>query len=147
MSSPNLKHVWYSDYIKKSDAELRASDNGPELKSGRFFQLVERTSKSDPITTISKRDFGAEYQQSLPSISGDQKLLCMPRFDCSGGEDGSKEGIIDVFDCEAEEFWRKGDSIDRSDEHYKFSLKMSDEADVGTYMRVVFSETNKFACI
>ena len=136
--------VWYKDYVKKSDNELQELEERPEPKAGRYFQLVERKSKSDPISTISKREFGDKYLHSLPVLSHDQKLLCMPRFD--GNSEGEK-GIIDVFDCESLDFWQKEEPLDVSDESYKFSLKMSDDNDVKSFKSVSFSESKRFVCI
>ena len=58
---------------------------------------MERTSKTDPISTIGKRYFGGDYESCLPCISDNQKLICMPRFNPS--DETNVEKIIDVFDC------------------------------------------------
>ena len=76
----------------------------------------------------------------------------MPRFEFEDDEGDKDENnndgaFIDIFDCESEEFWLREAPLDRSDEGYKCTLRLTDSKDVAGYKRVAFSENNRFACV
>ena len=114
------------------------------LEEGRYFQFVERTTANDPINTKNKRYFGPMYTNSLPCSSGDQELICMPRFNPS--DESSGESIIDVYDCAEEEFWLRIEPLDTTDEKYKCSLRLQDN-DKRNYKEVKFSYNNRYVCV
>ena len=167
----NQKHVSYQTYLDPallsvsgdSDQEEEEEEDKKKEKTpvydnseyvadaGRHFVMYERRDAKTVLNrspTGSTRYFGLMYAKSLPVLSDDQKIICMPRF---------AEGLIDMFDCSSAEFWvdREPLSIDESTigenamQKFVGSLKLSNADSVGgepfeaaNFQTVTFSDGN-----
>ena len=86
------------------------------------------------------------YRKSVPMLSKNQELICVPRF-CTDNVDSDDEDMLDIYDCSDESFWYSRDNIDPSDvEHYKCTLKMKDR-DFESFKTVKFSTDNKYVAV
>ena len=69
-------HVSYIDYVNKT----KTKEYVKLLHGNRYFVYMQRADENSNIVTCDKRTFGKLYTNSLPLISPDNNILCMPRF-------------------------------------------------------------------
>ena len=72
------RHVHYKDYVNKTNAFEEPAEL--DVHEDRHFDYASRESHDSTIISIAKRFFSDRYRASMPFISADQKLVCMPRF-------------------------------------------------------------------
>ena len=142
-------HVSYKDYVNRS---YYASQEEPEelkVREDRHFDYVSRESHKSLIVSLAKRYFSDKYRSSMPIVSTDQKLVCMPRFALAGGTHGQimkSEDVIDVYDCSDERFWTSEKLVDIDDDFYLFSLDLGKKG-YRTFRTMDFSRNNKYLAV
>ena len=72
------KHVHYKDYVNKTYQDEEPTEL--DVHEDRHFDYASRESHDSTIISIAKRFFGDRYRTSMPYMSADQNLVCMPRF-------------------------------------------------------------------
>ena len=112
---------------------------------------MKREDEDSNILTQHERSFGKLYLNSLPQISSDNRVICIPRFTNAtyrNDNDSSHEdeAIIDVYDCSELEFWQKSDAVDITDTYFKFSLKLQKDSHKN-FQTIHFSPTNKVLAV
>ena len=118
-----------------------------ETRSGRHFALYKRKSHDSQINLIHRRTFGSMYQKSLPEVSKNHELICLPRFSKFRDPKDEDEGLLDIYDCSGSSFWESEEQVDPLDkQHYRYSLEIS-PADILSFKLVSFSQENKYAAI
>ena len=139
-------HIAYEDYIDPETKNDGASCNY-EVKDGRKFVVFQRTDMTDVMREEKTMPFHEDYSKSLPSLSGDQKLLCMPRFSTSLASKKEDFDLIDIYDCSDDGFWEDGQCIQRSYEYYLCTLELG-PGDFKSFQSVQFStDGNQFASV
>ena len=78
------KHVSYQTYLD-TNLSLDEADGEADFTAdaGRHFTMYERLDAKTVLSksaTGSSRYFGEMYAKSLPVLSDDQQMICMPRF-------------------------------------------------------------------
>ena len=74
IKSPQV-HLSYEDYIR---GNMNSRTHGKN--EGRHFAYYERPKAKCSMKMTGQRYFAKKYAKSIPILSEDQKLLCIPRF-------------------------------------------------------------------
>ena len=69
-------HVSYEEYVQGKKNSSRKHGK----QEGRHFAYYERPEAKCSMKMTGSRYFADKYAKSLPVLSDDQALLCMPRF-------------------------------------------------------------------
>ena len=139
------QHISYIDYVNKTNTQQYAQN----LSSSRSFVLMKREDEDSNILTEGERSFGKLYLNSLPQISPDNRVICMPRFTNATHQNDSShadEDIIDVYDCSKLEFWSDWAAVDITDNYFKLSLKLRKDSHKN-FQTIHFSPSNKVLAV
>ena len=121
--------------------------NAETAQVHRYFEYVSRQGENACFVTHNRRVFGKRYENSLPAMSIDNNLICMPRFsNALGQKKYAQEGIIDVYDCSKPDFWMSSKPVDTNDGFYRLSLKLTSNSHEN-FEKMQFSNTNKFLAV